>query len=345
MSKVLITGGSGYVANHCILKALDAGHEVRTSLRTLRRADDVRSAVSAGGLKPDLLDRLTFFEADLNHDEGWSDAVEGCDYVLHVASPFPTTPPSDPMDIIRPARDGTIRVLKASIAAGVSRVVMTSSFAAIGYGHEVTGRPFDERDWTDVNGPGVHPYIQSKAIAERAAWDFVTERGENTELSVINPTGIFGPALSRHLSSSVDLVRQLLAGDISVAPMRYFGVVDVRDVADLHMRVMITPSAASERFLATTEPQETLLSIAKMLGDVYPSLRDRLPKREFAAENADLPDSLGVRRPASAAKARALGWSPRSAREAILDTAESLIELGIVTRPSEKPAMLKTNRF
>lgn len=334
MARLLITGGSGYLATHCILKALDAGHEVRTTLRSMQRAGEVRSAILFGGLRPDALSRLTFFEADLNHDDGSADAVQGRDYVLHVASPFPATQPADPQDVIRPARDGALRVLKASVEAGVRRVVLTSSFAAIGYGHEVAGRPFDERDWTDVNGPDANPYIQSKTIAEQAAWDFMRQHGGETELSVINPTGIFGPALSRNLSSSVELVRQLIAGEIPVAPSLYFGVVDVRDVADLHLLAMNAPSAADERFLATTEPQESLLSVANILGEAYPALQDRLPTREHPVENGDAAGSPAVRRPASAQKARTLGWSPRSPKETIRDTAESLFELGIVNRPA-----------
>ena len=334
MAKLLVTGGSGYLASHCILKALDAGHEVRASVRSLQRTGEVQSAILFGGMSKDALRRLTFIEADLNTDTGWNDAVQGRDYVLHVASPFPATQPADPEQLIRPARDGAIRVLKASVEAGVRRVVMTSSFAAIGYGHEVTGRPFDERDWTDVNGPGVQPYIQSKTIAEQAAWDFMRTHGRETELSVINPTGIFGPALSRSLSSSVDLVRQLLAGEIPVAPSLYFGVVDVRDVADLHLLAMNAPNAANERFLATTEPQESLLSVAKTLSEAYPALRDRLPTQELPAENGEAASSSAVRRPASAQKARTLGWSPRSPKETIRDTAESLFELEIVNRPA-----------
>lgn len=333
MVKVLITGGSGFVATHCILRALADGHEVNASLRSLQRAEDVRSALVAGGLPQGLLAKLTFFAADLSHDEGWREAVQGCSHVLHVASPFPATPPSDPQEIIRPARDGTLRVLRASIAERVNRVVMTSSFAAIGYGHDVVGRPFDEHDWTDIDGPGVHPYIQSKTIAERAAWDLMRADGNGTELSVINPTGIFGPTLRRALSSSVDLVRQLMAGEIAVAPSLCFGVVDVRDVADLHLLAMTAPGAAGERFLATTEPQQTLLSVAQILGQAYPSLHGKLPTREHPAEDHGLPDPSALRRQASAAKARAFGWSPRSPSQAILDTAESLISLGLIAHP------------
>jgi dihydroflavonol-4-reductase len=333
MAQVLVTGGSGYVAAHCIVKALDAGHMVQTSLRSLRRADEVRAAVLAGGVDPDHLARLTFCEADLKGDEGWSEATKGCDYVLHVASPFPATPPPDPQDLILPARDGALRVLRASVEQGVERVVLTSSFAAVGYGHEVAGRPFDERDWTDIAGPDVNPYIQSKTIAERAAWDFMRSHGRDSALCVINPTGIFGPTLSRNLSASVDLIRQLMAGEMAAAPRSYFGVVDVRDVADLHLLAMTAEGAAGQRLLATTEPQESLLSVARMIGQSFPSLKDRLPTREIADHSSDLASSVSTRRPASAAKARALGWSPRSSAETIVDTAKSLIEHAIVALP------------
>lgn len=333
MAQVLVTGGTGYVAAHCIVKALDAGHMVRTSLRSLRRSEAVRSAILAGGVDPDSLARLTFCEADLNHDAGWSEAAMGCDYVLHVASPFPATPPSDPQDIIRPARCGALRVLRASVEQGVRRVVLTSSFAAIGYGHEVAGRPFDERDWTDITGPDVTPYIQSKTIAEQAAWDFMRSHGRDAVLCVINPTGIFGPTLSRDLSASVDLVRQLMAGEMPVAPLSYFGVVDVRDVADLHLLAMTAEGAAGQRLLATTEPQESLLSVSRILRQGFPSLKDRLPTQEVGDHSTDIASSVSTRRPASAAKARALGWSPRSPAETIFDTAESLIEFGIVALP------------
>lgn len=336
MAQVLVTGGSGYVAAHCIVKALAAGHMVRTSLRSLRRADEVRSAVLAGGVDPDRLVRLTFSEADLNDDAGWSEATTGCDYVLHVASPFPSAPPVDPQDLIRPARDGALRVLRASVAQGIKRVVLTSSFAAIGYGHATTGRSFDERDWTDIAGPDANPYIQSKTIAEQAAWDFMQMHGRDTVLCVINPTGIFGPTLSRNLSASVDLIRLLMAGGMPVAPLSYFGVVDVRDVADLHLLAMTAEGAVGQRLLATTEPQESLLSVARIIGQGFPSLKDRLPTQEVADHSSDLASSVSTRRPASAAKARALGWSPRSPAETILDTAESLIEFGIVTLPQSQ---------
>jgi dihydroflavonol-4-reductase len=197
----------------------------------------------------------------------------------------------------------------------VKRVVLTSSFAAIGYGHEVAGRPFDERDWTEIAGPDVNPYIQSKTIAERAAWDFMRSHGRDSALCVINPTGIFGPTLSHNLSASVDLVR---------------------DVADLHLLAMTAEGAAGQRLLATTEPQESLLSVARMIGQGFPSLKDRLRTQEVANLSRDLVSSVSKRRPASAAKARALGWSPRSPAETILDTAESLIGFGIVVLPQSQ---------
>ena len=178
---VLVTGGSGFVGVHCLVQLLQQGHDARTTVRSVRREADVRAMLDRAGVDHG---RLTFVEADLLSDDGWDAAVEGCEHVLHVASPFPNVQPKDPDELIRPARDGALRVLRASRDAGVRRVVLTSSFAAIGYGHK-DDRLRDETQWTDLDGPGVYPYIQSKTIAERAAWDFVAEGG--LELSVVNP--------------------------------------------------------------------------------------------------------------------------------------------------------------
>src|SRR5580698_4141083 len=184
MSTVLVTGGSGFVASHCILQLLAMGHEVRTTVRNLSREADVRAMLRVGGVDPS--DRLSFFAADLLSDDGWAQAVDGCQYVLHVASPFPQTIPEDENEIIVPARDGAVRVLRAAREGGVERVVMTSSFAAIGYGHPQRSHPFNESDWTDPNAPDALPYIKSKTLAERAAWDFFIKVGGGLEFSVVN---------------------------------------------------------------------------------------------------------------------------------------------------------------
>src|SRR5438270_6409410 len=192
-STVLVSGGSGFVGAHCILQLLAAGYQVRTTVRNLKREADVRSMLQQGGV--DAGDRLSFVAADLERDAGWSAAVAGCDYVLHVASPFPANVPKDENELIIPAREGALRVLRAARDAGVKRVVLTSSFAAIGYGQTPQAAPFNETNWTDPNSPGVSAYAKSKTLAERAAWDFVAQQGERLELSVVNPVGVFGPVL------------------------------------------------------------------------------------------------------------------------------------------------------
>ena len=183
--------------------------------------------------------RLSFFAADLERDEGWLQAVAGCDYVIHVASPMPAAAPKTEDELIRPARDGVLRVLQASRDAGVRRVVLTSSCGAIYYGHPPQTEAFDETSWTNVDGD-MSGYVRSKAIAERAAWAFMSANGGSLELSVVNPAGIFGPMLGPDFSSSIDLVTRLLKG-MPGCPRLYFGVVDVRDVADLHLRAMTHP--------------------------------------------------------------------------------------------------------
>src|SRR5579863_3076805 len=263
MSTVLVTGGSGFVASHCILQLLAAGHEVRTSVRNPRREADVRVLLKAGGAEPG--DQLSFFVADLESDAGWPEAVAGCEYVLHVASPFPQTVPEDENEIIRPARDGALRVLRASRDAGVERVVLTSSFAAIGYGHPPRSEPFNETDWTDPTGDDVLPYVKSKTLAEQAAWDFFIKIGGGLELSVVNPVGIFGPVLGPDYASSIVAVQRMMDGALPGLPQLWFGAVDVRDVADLHIRAMTHPKANGERFLAVAGDFLSMVDIANIL--------------------------------------------------------------------------------
>ena len=206
LNTVLVTGGSGFVGSHCILQLLGAGHRVRTTVRSLKREGDVRAMLKEGGADPG--DRLSFIAADLESDAGWPEAVAGCDYVLHVASPIPPHAPKHEDELILPARDGTLRVLRASHEAGVRRVVLTSSFAAIGHGQKPRETPFDETDWTDLSGADVRPYVKSKTVAERAAWDFIANEGGGLELSVVNPVGVFGPVLGPDYSPSILIVRR-----------------------------------------------------------------------------------------------------------------------------------------
>ena len=263
MSTVLVTGGSGFIGSHCILQLLAAGHQVRTTVRSLKREGDVRAMLKEGGAEPG--DRLSFVAADLESDAGWPEAVAGCDYVLHVASPFPANIPKHEDELIVPAREGALRVLRASRDAGVKRVVLTSSFAAIGYGQPPQNAPFDETNWTDPDGDDVRPYVKSKTLAERAAWDFIAKEGGDLELSVVNPVGVFGPVLGPDYSTSILLVQRLMDGAMPGCPRLYFGVVDVRDVADLHIRAMTHPAAKGERFLAVAGDFMSMLDIAKVL--------------------------------------------------------------------------------
>ena len=248
MSTVLVTGGSGFIGSHCILQLLAAGHSVCTTVRNRAREADVRALLKTGGAEPG--NRLRFFAADLEKDAGWAEAAAGCEYVLHVASPFPPTVPANENELIVPAREGTLRVLRAARDAGVKRVVQTSSFAAIGYGHEPQTAPFNETSWTNPDGADVQPYVKSKTLAERAAWDFIAREGGGLELSVVNPVGVLGPVLGADYSTSILIVQRMLDGGMPGIPKLSFGVVDVRDVADMHLRCMTHPAAKGERFLA-----------------------------------------------------------------------------------------------
>ena len=338
MSTVLVTGGSGFVGSHVVLQLLNAGDDVRTTVRSLTRETGVRAMLKDAGIAPD--GSLSFFAADLERDEGWPEAVTGCDHVIHVASPIPAAAPKTEDELIRPARDGVLRVLRASRDARVKRVVLTSSCGAIYYGHPPQAAAFDETSWTDIGGE-MSAYVRSKAIAERAAWNFMSAEGGSLELSVINPGGIFGPILGPDFSSSIDLVTRLMKG-MPGCPRLYFGVVDVRDVADLHVRAMTHPAAKGERFIATSGDIMSMLAIAAVLRKRLGDAARKVPRRElpnwlvrlvalFDRNLKTVVPLLDSTRRATSAKAeRMLGWRPRSPEDAIVATAESLIKFGIV---------------
>jgi dihydroflavonol-4-reductase len=340
MSIVLVTGGSGFVGVHTILQLLAAGHEVRTTVRSADRSKDVLAMLREGGTEA--TDRLSFFTADLKEDAGWKEAVTGCDYVLHVASPLVPSDPNDENEFIVPARDGTLRVLRAARDAKVKRVVITSSTAAVAHDQKPQSQPFDETDWTNPHSAGLQPYIKSKTLAERAAWDFISREGGGLELSVINPVAIFGPVLGSDFSGSIRLIKTLLDGAVPAAPKLYFALVDVRDVADLHLRAMTSPAAKGERFIAVAGEPLSILDIAKLLRRKLGASAPRLPRFEapnwlvrLAAKRVPLlravAPQLGHIRHLSGAKARSmLGWTPRDNEEIILATADSLFKLGLV---------------
>ena len=345
---ILVTGGTGFIGAHCIIQLLQQGYKVRTTVRSLSREGEVRAMLKQGGV--DAGDAISFAQADLTSDAGWADAAAGCAYVLHVASPFPPSLPKHEDELIVPAHDGALRVLKASRDAGVKRVVLTSSFAAIGYGQRPQKAPFNETNWTDPNGEDVRPYVKSKTIAEKAAWDWVAKEGGALELSVVNPVGVFGPVLGPDYSTSILLVQRLMDGAMPGCPRLYFGVVDVRDVADLHLRAMTNPAAKGERFLALSGDFMSILDIAKTLRARMGDAAKRVPKSQipdFVVRLAAMRDpavaqiipELGKYKNGTNEKARrVLGWQPRSREDAVVATAESMVQLGLLKDSSKKAA-------
>ena len=333
---VLVTGGSGFLAGWCILELLEQGYEVRTTVRDLSREAEVREAVSAGGQAGE---KIAVLAADLTHDDGWHGAVAGCDRVLHVASPFPPVQPKDPDELIVPAREGTLRVLGAALDAGVKRVVVTSSVAAIAGGAKGSG-PLSEDDWTDLGFPGLSPYVRSKTVAERAAWELVEERGERERLTTINPGAFLGPLLSRDASFSLQVIERLLKGTPG-APRIGFSFVDVRDVAKLHVEAMLSPAAGGERFIAVAE----FLWMAEVAAVLRRELGDdarKVPTRKvpdllvramglFDPSVRTITNQLGKKLAYSNEKAKVvLGFSPRPVPESIADSGRSMVELGVV---------------
>jgi dihydroflavonol-4-reductase len=332
---VLVSGGSGFLGGWCIVELLGRGYEVRTTVRDLSREGELREAV---GSQVDPDERLSVLAADLTSDEGWAEAVSGCDYVLHVASPFPPAQPKDPDELIVPAREGTLRVLRAALGAGVKRTVVTSSVAAIAGGARGPG-PLTEADWTDLAFPALSPYVRSKTIAEQAAWKLVEEEGARKRLATVNPGAILGPLLHRDPSFSLQTVQRLLKGTPGV-PRIGFSFVDVRDVADLHVKAMLAPAAGGERFIAVDEFL-WLAEVATILRRELGPDAKKVPTRKipdflvkmmgrFDPSVGSIVNQLGKKLTYSSEKARAeLGWSPRPVADSIADTGRSMVELGL----------------
>lgn len=335
---VLVTGGTGFVGIHAILQLLEQGYSVKTSLRSLAKKQEVLQMLTNGGISD--FSRLRFVEADLLQDHNWDEAVRGCTYVLHIASPIFLRLPRNEDEMIRPAVAGTRRVLQAARDAGVKRVVMTSNFGAVGYSHKDPRRPITEDSWTDPNEKGLSAYNKSKVLAEQAAWAFMDREGGEMELAVINPMGIFGPALNGKLSSGFELLRNILNGSMKALPRLTLGIVDVRDVADLHIRAMTNPAAKGQRFLALAGGTLSLPEIAALVKARMPAAAEKASTKVMPdwllrlaallnAKARAIAPMLGVHRNASNEKARRLlGWQPRSNEEAILATVESLLTFG-----------------
>jgi dihydroflavonol-4-reductase len=335
VSRVLVTGGTGFIAGWCIAQLLVASHEVVATVRVPERERDVRAAT---GAHVDASTRLEFATVDLSSDEGWDDAMAGCEYVLHLASPL-TVDGEEPDTLLAVARDGTLRVLAAAERAGVSRVVLTSSCAAATPHSSQPSGIVDETCWTDADEPGLSPYRRAKTLAERAAWDYLARGGCNVELTTVLPAAVFGPALTKSSIGSLQVIASLLDGSAIAIPRLGFEVVDVRDVAAAHLLAMTATDAAGERFIVSGE----LL----WFGDVAEILRaqlgpdasrvptERLTDEAFRAvaevspELATLLPLLGRDLQHSAAKARRiLGWRPRPAIETINDSGRCLVSFG-----------------
>jgi len=333
MAEVLVTGGSGVIARWCIVELLRAGYDVRTTVRDLAREAEVRASIAS---QVDPQNRLTFYTAELMRDDGWAQAVGGAQYVLHIASPFPPGPPKHEDDLIVPAREGTLRVLRATVAADVERVVITSSAAAIAYGPEPPGGTYTEINWSDPASPQTPAYARSKTLAERAAWDFMKTSGGTMTLAAVNPTIVIGPVLGEDPSYSFQSVSRLLDGSMPMIPRLGFNFVDVRDVADLHLRSMTAPNAAGQRFLATTT-FAWLADVARIFRERLGPAARKVPKRAapdilvrflalFDPSLRGVVEDLGERTNYSNAKARTeLGWQPRPFDDTVVDCARSLL--------------------
>lgn len=334
---VLVTGGSGFIAVHIMLKLLNQGYRVRATLRTLSRQDEVKSMLAQGGAAD--FENLEFIHTELTSDTNWREAATGATYVIHVASPTPATRPDDGDAMVKMAVDGTLRVMKAAKAAGVKRVVLTSASGAVLAGHKSHPELFTEEDWTDLSGD-IDAYQRSKTTAERAAWEFA--RKENMELSAINPVAVMGPVLGQDFSHSNRIVYAMLTGKMQFLLKIGFDYVDVRDVADLHLLAMTRPEAVGERFLATTGENLTYKEEAKILQRGLGNSAKKVSTKEmpdflvkflaFFIKDLRMPATfLGQNTACSNAKAKKLlGWQPRSAEEAIIATAKSMVELRLI---------------
>lgn len=333
--QIFVSGGSGYIAGYIIRQLVEEGWMVHSSLRNLAKENEVRKLLAVDN------SRLKFFQTDLMDDAGWRDAMEGCSHVAHVASPLPSGAVKHENDLIIPARDGALRALRAAKSAGVRHFTMTSSAAAIAYGHGRGERTFTEADWTDVNHQDAYPYVKSKTIAERAARDWVAAEGGDMVYCTVNPSAVLGPVWGNDFSASIEAVKKLLEGALPGCPDFGFGIVDVRDVADLHVRTLTAPDMAGERFIASG-PFLKMIDIAHILKSGMGPEARKVPTRrlpDFLVKISSWFDpmvrqvigELGKVRNMDATHAKQiLGWETRAPEISILDTARSLIDTGVV---------------
>jgi nucleoside-diphosphate-sugar epimerase len=332
---VLVTGGSGFIAGHCILQLLEQGYLVRATLRSLEKQVAVRFVLKGAGMIHS--DKLSFVAADLMSDEGWSEACAGVDFVLHIASPVKPGHVADEDELIVPAREGALRVLRAARDAHVKRVVLTSAFHAVSWGHPHDDHTFTENDWTLLDGPGVDAYGKSKTLAERAAWDFIAVEGGALELATMLPVAVMGPVMGKDISGANHLVQRMLTGDMPGFPDLFIPIVDVRDVASAHVLAITHPNAAGERFLLSNGRPLPMKEIGAIVKAALGDKAKRVPNRSipnlvlrvvslFNAELRPFIHDLGYAKKTSNEKARRLlDWRPRDAREAIVAAAKSMV--------------------
>ena len=334
---ILVTGGTGYIGGEVIDQLLANGKAVNTTVR-----DKTKSESRLRERWPEAGERLKVFQADLMSDDGWAEANAGCDAVAHVASPIPAAPPKHEDDLIVPAREGTLRALRFAKEAGAKRFVQTSSVAAIAYGRAEKVYTVDESDWTDVTHPDVYPYVKSKTIAERAARDWIDAEGEGMEFVSVNPSMVMGPVESPDFSASVEVIKQLLDGSAPMAPDLGFAIVDVRDVAAMHVQCLEEPGLAGERFIAAGKFMK-FIEIGEVLRENLPPAQTRkVPKKVmpnwlvqilslFNPGVRSIKSELGKTRNADSSHAlERLGWKTRREEDTIIECAKSLIEHGVV---------------
>lgn len=332
--QILVTGGSGFIAGHCILQLLQQGYLVRTSVRSLDRENAVRAMLERAGMVQG--DRLTFVAADLMREDEWADAAAHVDFVLHVASPVQPGQVDDEDDLIVPAREGTLRVLRAARDAGVKRVVLTSAFHAVSWGWPHDDHIFTEEDWTVLDGPGVDAYGKSKTLAERAAWDFIAAQGNSMELCTMLPVAVMGPVMGDVVSGANHVIQRMLTGDMPGLPNLFIPIVDVRDVARAHILAMTNPHSAGRRVLLSNGRALAMKEIASIIRAELGDTAKRVPSRSipdfimrfaalFKAEFRPFVHDLGYAKRTSNDVARQLlGWTPRSPHEAIVAAARSM---------------------
>lgn len=337
---VVVTGATGFIAKHIVLKLLERGHQVVASVRKPVRGEELRNTLKEHLSDPARLAALKTVVLDLTSDDGWAEAMAGAEALIHTASPFPLAQPKDEDDLIRPAVDGTLRALKAAKAAGITRVVMTSSAVAVMQKDRPdTGDRYTEADWSDLDRPGTSPYEKSKTLAERAAWEYLETEAPEIQLTTINPVLVTGPPLDSDYGTSVQVVERVLKAQDPMLPSFSLPVVDVRDVAEAHVRALERPESTGKRFLAATE---TL-----WFSDMAKAIKAEFPERKIVTREAPnffirflslfddeiktIVPELGIKREVSSDQARdVLGIDFKPAVDSVTETARWLVENGRV---------------